>query len=363
MSSRPLGLLGKQILHSSPNRALPPHIYESHMGSKHFYAESVKMGTKSRRLKLFFVVLILCLTLYTFMSLTDTDIWEASQNKKVRGHPIDTFTVVINTFNRHDMVEDAIAHYSECGNIDYIHIVWCEKQAPPEKILQRFAKTTPVVMFDLRNDSLNSRFLPLPEGSYSNGVFSVDDDIRVSCRELTLAHEAWRSSQHTLVGFMPRLHLRNQGGEGSYIYRCWWKTWREGTYSIILTKAAFMHHDYFKLYSSVMPEKIRQYVHEKRNCEDIAMQFLVSNHTSLPPIYVKGHLSDLGALGGISTSQNFITAGHMISRSECLGGLTDLFGHMPLVSSHLFVDSARNGWGYAPSTWYEYISSDMWKID
>lgn len=63
------------------------------------------------------------------------------------------------------MVEDAIAHYSECGNIDYIHIVWCEKQAPPEKILQRFAKTTPVVMFDLRNDSLNSRFLPLPEGN------------------------------------------------------------------------------------------------------------------------------------------------------------------------------------------------------
>jgi hypothetical protein len=158
------------------------------------------------------------------------------------------------------MVEDAIAHYSECGYIDFIHIVWCEKQAPPEKILRRFSKTTPVVMFDLRNDSLNSRFLPLPEGNiytvslkiyrsydkyiyiftgtYSNGVFSVDDDIRVSCKELKLAHEAWRSSQHTLVGFMPRMHLRNRGTEGDYIYRCWWKTWREGTYSIILTKVS-----------------------------------------------------------------------------------------------------------------------------
>ena len=86
MSSRPpLGLLGKQILHSSPNRALPPHIYESHMGSKHFNAESVKMGTHSRQLKLFFAILILCFTFYTFMFLSDPELWEASQNKKVRG--------------------------------------------------------------------------------------------------------------------------------------------------------------------------------------------------------------------------------------------------------------------------------------
>ena len=87
--------------------------------------------------------------------------------------------------------------------------------------------------------------------------------------------------------------------------------WREGAYSIILTKAAFLHHKYFDMYTNAMPASIRTYIDEKRNCEDIAMQYLISNYTGLPPLYVKGHLSDYGALGGISTSKNFVVAGHM----------------------------------------------------
>ena len=65
------------------------------------------------------------------------------------------------------------------------------------------------------------------------------------------------------------------------------------------------------MYTNTMPVSIRAYIDENRNCEDIAMQFLISNHTGLPPLYVKGHLSDYGALGGISTSKNVLVAGHM----------------------------------------------------
>ena len=148
-----------------------------------------------------------------------------------------------------------------------------------------------------------------------------------------------------------------------WVYRCWWRSWREGAYSIILTKAAFLHHDYFKLYTNTMPAVVRNYVDERRNCEDIAMQFLVTNITALPPLYVKGHLSDLGALAGISTSKNVIKAGHMASRSECLNDLTELFGVMPLKRSRVVIDSAENRWGNSPSTWWEYISSDLWKFD
>ena len=92
------------------------------------------------------------------------------------------------------------------------------------------------------------------------------------------------------------------------------------------------------------------------------MQFLISNMTGLPPIYVKGHLQDHGALGGISTRKNFLTAKHMGARSECLNELSLYFGRMPLVRSHAIVDSAGNGWTNAPSTWWEYISSDLWKF-
>jgi glucuronyl/N-acetylglucosaminyl transferase EXT2 len=55
-----------------------------------------------------------------------------------------------------------------------------------------------------------------------------------------------------------------------------------------------MHHDFFTLYTNEMPQSVRDLVDKRRNCEDIAMQFMIANVTQLPPIYVKGHLGDLG---------------------------------------------------------------------
>lgn len=184
--------------------------------------------------------------------------------------------------------------------------------------------------------------------------------MRVPCEELALALEVWRGSSRSLVGFMPRLHLRDRSS-GFLKYRCWWRVWYQGAYSIILTKAAILHHDFFSKYFYDMPQSIRNLVDSKRNCEDIAMQFLIANITSLPPIYVKGHLQDKGALNGISTSQNVVMAGHMHSRDDCLNELVKIYKHNPLVRSHIIVDAANNRWTNAPSTWWEYISSDLWK--
>lgn len=131
---------------------------------------------------------------------------------------------------------------------------------------------------------------------------------------------------------------------------------------MVLTKAAFLHHEYLAYYTERMPPAIRNMVDEKRNCEDIAMQFMISNITKLPPIYVKGRLEDLGALNGISTSKSVVGAGHMDARSQCLNDLVKIYGGNPLVSSHTIVDRANNGWTNSPSTWFEYISSDLWKF-
>jgi hypothetical protein len=182
--------------------------------------------------------------------------------------------------------------------------------------------------------------------------------MRVPCHELAVAYDVWRGSSRSLIGFMPRVHIRRNG---KLTYRCWWRVWWEGSYSIILTKAALLHHDYFKAYFQLLPSSIRDLVDKHRNCEDIAMQYLVANMTSLPPIYVKGHLEDKGALNGISTSQNVLKAGHMKERDWCLNTLEKMFGHNPLVKSHFFVDLADNRLTNSPSTWFEYLSSDLWK--
>ncbi len=208
-------------------------------------------------------------------------------------------------------------------------------------------------------DSLNNRFRPL-QGPHFDAILSVDDDMRIPCADLNLAYEVWRGSPRSLVGFMPRVHLRQSNGK--LVYRCWWRVWWHGLYSIILTKAAIMHHDFFALYTNQMPQAVRDLVDRERNCEDIAMQFLIANATTLPPIYVKGHLDDKGALNGISTSQDVASAQHMSARSDCLNELETIFQGVPLVTSHIVVDAASNGWTNVPSTWFEFFSSDLWKF-
>jgi len=270
-------------------------------------------------------------------------------------------TVVLNTFKRPTMLEDAIEFYGTCNTVKYIYVVWCEKDPPPVHVLNRYKdRHHPAVSFVQHpTDSLNNRFKPL-EGPHTDAIFSVDDDIRVTCDDLTLAYEVWKGSDKSIVGFMPRLHLR--GLNDQLVYRCWWRVWLHGAYSVILTKAAFLHHDYFKAYTTDMPAAIRDMVDRERNCEDIAMQFLISDRTQLPPVYVKGSLRDLGVLNGISTSKAIVSAGHMDRRSACLNDLVAMYQRNPLVRSHQIVYSASNGWANAPSTWAEYISSDLWKL-
>lgn len=47
---------------------------------------------------------------------------------------------------------------------------------------------------------------------------------------------------------------------------------------------------YNYLYTYEMPARIREWVDNHMNCEDIAMNFLIANHTSLPPLKVSTHL-------------------------------------------------------------------------
>lgn len=55
---------------------------------------------------------------------------------------------------------------------------------------------------------------------------------------------------------------------------------------MVLTGAAFIHKHYMHLYSNWLPQAIRDKVDEYMNCEDIAMNFLISHLTRKPPVKV-----------------------------------------------------------------------------
>lgn len=328
-------------------------------GDSFFRATALRvLGTSTNARRLVIILFVIALYLCGVLLLTPHPRDEHRSSLQTSRE----LTVVINTFKRPPgVVEDAIDFYAQCEVVKHIFVIWSDSsKAPPQKLTNKFSNwKSPSVTFQLMSTaSLNNRFKPL-QGPHTAGIFAVDDDMRVPCEDIALGFEVWQASSLSLVGFMPRIHIQSKSG---LVYRCWWRVWWHGVYSIILTKAAFLHHDFFEMYTNVMPQGIRSLVDRMRNCEDLAMQFLMANVTGLPPIYVKGHLQDLGVLNGISTSKNVASARHMDGRSKCLNELTGFYGKVPLVISHVVVDTAANSWTNRPSTWFEYISSDLWKM-
>ncbi|XP_057489647.1 glycosylinositol phosphorylceramide mannosyl transferase 1-like [Actinidia eriantha] len=118
---------------------------------------------------------------------------------------------------------------------------------------------------------------------------------------------------------------------GRYIYGGWWTVWWTGTYSMIPSKAAFFHNKYLSLYTNEMPASIREYVAMNRNCEDIAMSFLVANATGSLPVWVKGKIFEIGSIGISSLG------GHIEKRSHCVNRFVAEYGRMPLVSTSVKV--------------------------
>ncbi len=92
-----------------------------------------------------------------------------------------------------------------------------------------------------------------------------------------------------------------------------------------------------------MPGNIKEYVDSHMNCEDIAMNFMVTNLTGKAPIKVtprkkfKCHSRKCTNAEMLSEQSN-----HMIERSECINLFTKIYGIMPLKSGMKILENIKN---------------------
>jgi hypothetical protein len=270
----------------------------------------------------------------------------------VTSNPRLGLTIRVNTFRRMDLIEGFLGYYTAakrketCSFIKEITVVWSDTDsAPPVDLLEKYnakvengkagripdsetstSTSTSRVVFEVHDrNSLNNRFLPLQQPS-TEAVLSIDDDLIIPCEELARNLIVWSSFPHSLVGYSPRMHAQD-ATTGKMRYLRWQHTWWSGVYSIVLTKASFMHRDSLREFGAKVPDVFRQHVDKVRNCEDLAMALTVARQTRAAPVWIDGIVYEVSGqnVGGISSGGR-----HFDTRSECLEVLRGLPLSLPL---------------------------------
>ncbi|KAF8387372.1 hypothetical protein PRIPAC_76514 [Pristionchus pacificus] len=232
------------------------------------------------------------------------------------------FTVVILTFKRLETLKLMVAIFQSIEEVlQKIIIVWNNVNAPlPEgKILSKIQ----LQYIRPKKNSLNNRFLPWHKIS-THCVLSIDDDIAVDSENLMLGFRTWQSERDRIVSFAPRRREVDERGKPSYSIE------KSERHEFGLTGYAFLHRNYLYEYFTSMPAAFRNYVDAHRNCEDIAMNYLVAHLSQRPIMTVAVGISlDLVKnLTGLSSRNN-----HQQVRTECVRFFEAAYGYNPMQSS------------------------------
>ncbi|XP_038627377.1 exostosin-like 3 [Tachyglossus aculeatus] len=243
--------------------------------------------------------------------------------------PREQFTVVMLTYEREEVLMNSLERLNGLPYLNKVVVVWNSPRLPSEDLLWPDIGV-PVVVVRTEKNSLNNRFLPW-DAIETEAILSIDDDAHLRHDEIMFGFRVWREARDRIVGFPGRYHAWDVPHQ-SWLYNSNYSC----ELSMVLTGAAFFHKYYAYLYSYVMPQAIRDVVDEYINCEDIAMNFLVSHITRKPPIKVTSRWTFRcpGCPQALSHDDS-----HFHERHKCINFFVRVYGYMPLLYTQFRVDS------------------------
>ncbi|OQV23217.1 Exostosin-like 3 [Hypsibius exemplaris] len=243
--------------------------------------------------------------------------------------PREQFTVVILTYQREVALSATVARLNNLPYLNKVIIVW-NSQMEPTDLFTMPKIHVPILIHKSATNSLNNRFLPF-DAIETEAILSMDDDMHLRHDEIVFAFRVWRENRERIVGF-PARFASWDAEHASWLYNSNYTC----EYSMILTGAAFFHKYYTYLYTFTMPDAIRAKVDEFTNCEDIAMNFLVSHHTRKPPIKVTSRWTFQCQDCPVSLWED---ESHFTERHICMQYFERIYGYMPLLKSQFRADS------------------------
>ncbi|GLJ31410.1 hypothetical protein SUGI_0630250 [Cryptomeria japonica] len=250
----------------------------------------------------------------------------------------DQLTVLISGFSesRLHLLQNITRSYSSFPCVHSVFILWGNYSTPPTVLQTLNLESLGAPIYVLKNpsSSLNHRFLPRDFIS-TRAVLVCDDDVEIQdSASLTFALRLW--SQHggkRIVGFFARSHGFDLET------RAWMYTVFPDRYSIILTKLMIVGTEFLYLYTCHSPKGVKEFVDNARNCEDIAMNFVVADRTRAGPVLVEGNPRDWGdtrnSEGGLVVDAALSSLeDHRKRRGGCITEFHKLWGRMPLRYSY-----------------------------
>ncbi|KAF5977043.1 exostosin-like protein [Fusarium bulbicola] len=240
----------------------------------------------------------------------------------------DKFTIAMLTYRRPKELNHTLSVLLEekIPSLHEIVVVWGDvDDLPPTSFTSKHG--VPVRFRRGLQDSLNEKFRPDPDFK-TQAILLTDDDVYYQPSDLEFVFQTWKTfGRYRLTGALARCYDKDAKGQYSYNF-C--RGEKREEYSMVLTNLCFSHisfMDYYWSEDSTM-EKIREYVDQHFNCEDIALNYVQGLLTGQGPLLVRGweDFMNLNPPSGISTKP-----GHLQARSQCLNDFTKIFKSMTLV--------------------------------
>ncbi|KAM3452741.1 hypothetical protein MY3296_004310 [Beauveria thailandica] len=258
--------------------------------------------------------------------------WNAAK-KRYSHLKDDKFTIAMQTYNRPDELNKTLHALlsEEIPSLLEVVVVWnnVDDKVPADYVSKH---SVPVRYRQSPVNSLNQKLWPDPAYK-TKAILLSDDDVYYHPSDLEFAFGAWREfGQDRMTGALARCAEPIEAGKLKYSF-C---SKDQDAYAMVLTNLAFSHISFLDYYWSDEADmtKIRNYVDQHTNCEDIAMNHVTSLLTGQGPLQVTGHKRyvNMEPAAGISRKP-----GHVQARSKCLDDFADIFKCKALINetSHI----------------------------
>ncbi|KAJ0011643.1 hypothetical protein NQD34_012618 [Periophthalmus magnuspinnatus] len=259
------------------------------------------------------------------------------------------FTIIMQTYNRTDVLLKLLNHYQAMPHLQRIIIVWNNIGEPtPQKLWDSLGPHPVPIVFKQQSTNLMRNRLQSFKEIDTDAVLMLDDDTLVSVPDVSFAFSVWNQFPDQIVGFVPRKHVLTD--KGIYSYGSFELQNPEisggDRYSMVLIGAAFFHRRYLQLFQE-QDKAVLALIDETQNCDDIVMNFVVSlylkkiretSYNRPSGVFVKPvDMRNLEKDASSGYQGMWHRPEHLLQRSYCLNRLAHIYGVMPLCFSNLMV--------------------------